>query len=182
MPHADDTRRDVVPVALGRRTYEIHIGEGLLQEAGRLVASAIEHHAVIETCHAMRSRGFEVAVLPVDGTGRVDPADVESAAVPGRTALVAVMAANNEVGTIQPVAEIGAICRDRGVLFLCDAAQAVGRIPVNFHDLDVTTLSLSAHKFHGPKGTGALLIRKNSRLVPQLFGGHQQQGSGDRVA
>ena len=194
---AVEDARERVAALLGAEPREIHFTSGATEadnlaiqgicgahsgvagQAGRLVASAIEHHAVIETCLAMRPRGFEVAVLPVDGTGRVDPADVASAATPGRTALVAVMAANNEVGTIQPIAEIGRICRDRGVTFLCDAAQAVGRIPVDVRAWKVDLLALSAHKLYGPQGVGVLFVRAGEprvRLEPLFHGGGQERG------
>ena len=145
---------------------------------GHLITTAAEHRAVLDPAKRLKRSGFEVTVLPVDRTGQVDPGQVASA-IQSTTRLVSVMAANNEVGTLSRVAEIGAICRRRGVLFHCDATQAVGRIPVDVTAWNVDLLSLSAHKFYGPKGVGALFVRQGEprvRLEP-LFdgGGHEQR-------
>ncbi|MDR7468979.1 MAG: cysteine desulfurase family protein [Armatimonadota bacterium] len=135
-----------------------------------LVVSAVEHHAVLEPARFLASRGFELTVVPVDGTGRVDPDAVRRAIRP-QTILVSVMHSNNEIGTLQPVAEIGRITREAGVLLHCDAAQSAGIVPVNVQALGVDLLSLSAHKRYGPKGVGALYIRKGTPLVRLLHGG-----------
>ncbi len=140
-----------------------------------IITTAIEHHAVLHTCQWLETQGFRVTYLPVDETGRVRVADVEKAITPS-TLLVSVMAANNEIGTLQPIAEIGALCRDRGVLFHTDAVQAIGAVPIDVQAQCIDLLSLSAHKFHGPKGVGALYIRKGTRIAPLIHGGAQERG------
>jgi len=143
-------------------------------EGTHLITTAIEHHAVLHTCQYLEKEGYRVTYLPVDGYGRVDPADVEEAITP-ETTLISVMAANNEVGTLQPVSEIGAIAREHGVLFHTDAVQAVGAVPLDVDALNADLLSLSGHKFYGPKGTGALYIRKGTRLHNLIHGGGQER-------
>lgn len=140
-----------------------------------IITSAIEHHAVLHTCQWLEKQGFEVTCLPVDAEGRVSVEHVERALRPD-TVLVSVMTANNEIGTLQPVAQIGGLCRERGVLFHTDAVQAVGAIPVDVQAMHADLLSLSAHKFHGPKGVGALYVRKGVRLDNLVHGGAQERG------
>lgn len=142
---------------------------------GHVVASPIEHPSVAEPVLRLKEIGFAVDYLPVDGLGIV-PADALLALLRPDTRLVAVMLANNETGAIQPVAELASCVGAPGASFHCDATQAVGRIPVHFGELGVTSLSLSAHKFHGPRGVGALLLRRGAKLRPLLLGGHQQRG------
>ncbi|NQU09560.1 aminotransferase class V-fold PLP-dependent enzyme [bacterium] len=146
------------------------------RDRGRhVVTSAIEHHAVLHACQQLEQRGdAEVTYLPVNGECLVDPDDLR-AALRRDTVLVSLMAANNETGTIQPVPELAAICREHRVPFHTDAVQAFGKLPVNVNDWGVDLLSLAAHKIHGPKGTGALYIRQGTRIDPLLVGGTHEQ-------
>lgn len=139
-----------------------------------IITSQIEHHAVLHTCEALEKEGFEVTYLPVDEFGRVRVADV-LAAIRDDTILITIMLANNEIGTIQPIAEIGEVARSRKIVFHTDAVQAVGQIPVDVNALNVDLLSLSSHKFSGPKGAGALYIRKGTRIAPFMHGGAQEK-------
>jgi cysteine desulfurase len=142
-----------------------------------VITTAIEHKSVLDTCRSLAAAGCRVTCLPVDTAGRVDPDDVRRA-IAADTVLVSIMAANNEVGAIQPLAEIGAITRERGVLLHSDAAQAAGKIPLDVKTLGVDLLSFTAHKMYGPKGVGALYIRRRARvaLAPILEGGGQERG------
>jgi cysteine desulfurase len=140
-----------------------------------LITSSIEHHAVLHTCQYLERFGFQTTYLPVDHYGMVDPDDV-ARAITDSTVLVSVMYANNEVGTIEPIAEIGRICRARKIPFHVDAVQAGGALPIDVAALNAALLSLSAHKFYGPKGVGMLYTRQGVRLLPQLQGGSQERG------
>ncbi|HHV78626.1 MAG TPA: cysteine desulfurase NifS [Firmicutes bacterium] len=140
-----------------------------------IITSAIEHHAVLHTCQYLEKRGFEVTYLPVDRDGLVDPDDVRKAIKPN-TILITVIMGNNEVGTIEPVKEIGAIAREMGVAFHTDATQCVGHIPVDVDEMNIDLLSLSGHKMYGPKGIGALYVRKGVRIRPILHGGGHERG------
>lgn len=139
-----------------------------------IITTRIEHPAILTTCKAMESAGAEISYVPVDASGRVDPQAIESA-IRENTLLISVMHANNETGVIQPIKEISAIAKKRGVLLHTDAVQSVGKIPVSVQDLDVDLLSLSAHKIHGPKGIGALYIRKKTRIAPFMTGGSHER-------
>ncbi len=148
-----------------------------LESTGRrhLITTAIEHEAVLNTFKALAKRGWRTTLLPVDATGVVSP-EALAAAITDDTALVSVMHANNEVGTIQPIAELAAIAKARGAVIHTDAVQTTGKIPVSVTELGVDLLSLSAHKFNGPKGAGALWIRRGTRLAAFLTGGKQERG------
>ncbi|MGN0453139.1 MAG: cysteine desulfurase NifS [Ruminococcus sp.] len=148
----------------------------VLKEKGKnhIITSKFEHHAVLHTCEAMKKEGFEVTYLEVYSDGLVKPEDVKKAIRP-ETALVTIMYANNEIGTIQPIAEIGKICREAGVLFHTDAVQAMGNIPIDVEKDNIDLLSLTGHKFHGPKGCGALYIRRGVRLQNLIDGGAQER-------
>jgi cysteine desulfurase len=147
---------------------------GLLKPGGHLITSSIEHHAVLRTAERLRDRGIEVTFLPVDASGAVDPADVRRALRPN-TQLISVMMANNEIGTLQPVAEIGAIAQEADVYFHTDAVQAAGKVPIDVKAIGCDLLSISGHKFHGPQGMGALYIRRGTHPEPLLFGGPQER-------
>ncbi|MBE5810728.1 MAG: cysteine desulfurase NifS [Clostridiales bacterium] len=150
-------------------------GLALAKGSGHIITTVIEHHAVLHTCQWLEKQGFDVTYLPVDEYGRVTAAQVKKA-LREDTILVSVMAANNEVGTIQPIAEIGKICRERGVLLHTDAVQAVGAIPLDVQAMNIDLLSLSGHKLHGPKGAGALYVRKGVKIDTLLHGGAQERG------
>ncbi|MCK5577189.1 MAG: cysteine desulfurase NifS [Dehalococcoidales bacterium] len=150
-------------IALGNETKGNHI-----------ITTSVEHHAIIEAARSLEKRGFEATYLPVDAYGMVDPDGVRKAITP-KTILVSIIHANNEVGTIEPLAEISKITREAGVYFHTDAVQTVGHIPVDVDKLGVDSLSMSAHKLYGPKGVGALYIRKGTRLATMQHGGGQER-------
>ncbi|MDO8682268.1 MAG: cysteine desulfurase NifS [Armatimonadota bacterium] len=145
------------------------------KKGNHIITSAIEHHAVLESCHFLEKRGFEVTYLPVDEYGMIDLDDVKRA-ITDKTILVTIMHANNEVGTLEPIAEIGEITRERGIHFHTDTVQTVGRIPVDVAELKCDSLAISAHKFYGPKGVGAMFLRKGARALPYMQGGGQEKG------
>ncbi|MBQ9696512.1 MAG: cysteine desulfurase NifS [Oscillospiraceae bacterium] len=140
-----------------------------------IITSVFEHHAVLHTCEFLEKHGFEINYLPVSPEGLIDPADVEKA-IREDTALVTIMYANNEIGTVQPIAEIGAICKKHGVLFHTDAVQAVGHVDIDVKAQNIDMLSLSGHKFHAPKGIGALYVRRGIQLPNLIHGGGQESG------
>ena len=143
-------------------------------KGNHIITISIEHHAVIETCKFLERRGFKVTYLPVDEYGLVDPEEVRKA-ITDKTTLISVMHANNEIGTIESIAKIGKIAKDAGIYFHTDAVQTVGHIPVNVDELGVDLLAMSAHKLYGPKGVGALYIRKGTKLVSFMHGGEQER-------
>ena len=186
---AIDAARAYVAAALGAKPEEIFFTSGGSEsdnwaikgvafanrkKGNHIITTAIEHHAVLHTCEYLEKQGFEVSYLPVDRYGSVDPSDL-SKAITDKTILVSIMYANNEIGTIEPVAELGAIARKRKVPFHTDAVQAIGAIPIDVEAQNIDLLSLSAHKFYGPKGTGALFIRKGTRIDNLIHGGGQEQ-------
>lgn len=144
-------------------------------KGNHIITTSIEHHAVLETCKFLEERGFRITYLPVDEYGLVSPDDVRKA-ITDKTILISVMQANNEVGTIEPIAEIGKITREARIYFHTDAVQAAGHIPINVDELGVDLLSMSAHKLYGPKGVGALYIRKGTKLLSFMHGGEQERG------
>jgi len=154
------------------------VAEMYREKGNHIITSVIEHKAVLDTCKRLESWGFEVTYLPVDDLGLVHPEAVAEA-ITDKTILVSIMAANNEIGTIQPIAEIGRICKERGVLFHTDATQGFGKIPIDVQAMGIDLLSCSAHKIYGPKGVGALWVRKRGprvRLVAQMDGGGHERG------
>jgi cysteine desulfurase len=153
----------------------IGVIEGLGQRENHLITSAIEHPAILETCRYLEQQSVDVTYLPVDGDGLIDPNDLRQALRP-TTRLVSIMAANNVVGTLQPITELSRITREHGALFHTDAVQAVGKIPLNVKTQPIDLLSLSAHKLHGPKGAGALYVRDGVPLKPLVHGGGQERG------
>ena len=185
-----DAARRQVAAAIGAQPQEIYFTAGGSESdnwaikgtafAGKsrgnhIITSAIEHHAVLHTCAWLEKQGFEVTYLPVDEFGRVRVEDVEKA-ITDKTILITIMAANNEIGTIQPIAEIGKLAHDKGILFHTDAVQAIGAMPIDVNAMHIDMLSMSGHKFHGPKGIGALYIRKGVKIDQYLHGGAQERG------
>ena len=144
------------------------------KRGNHIITTQIEHHAVLHTCHFLEKEGFEVTYLPVDQYGLVSPADLEKA-ITDRTILISVMYANNEIGTIEPVVEFGQIARKHKIYFHTDAVQAIGNVPIDVKSQNIDLLSLSAHKFYGPKGVGALYIRKGVRIENLIHGGGQER-------
>jgi cysteine desulfurase len=168
--------REIVFTSSGTESDNLAL-QGIARAHGKrgkhIITSSIEHPAVLRTCQCLEEEGFRVTYLPVSQDGLVDPDSVQ-AHIGEDTILVSIMHANNEVGTIQPLERIGVLTRERDIFFHTDAVQSVGKIPVNVCDLEVDLLSLSAHKFYGPKGAGALYVRRGTRLAPLLRGGHHE--------
>ncbi len=186
---AVDLARHQVAAALGAMDSEIYFtgcgtesdnwaikgtAENYAAKGRHIITSAVEHHAVLHTCAWLEKQGFEVTYLPVDSDGKVSPESLREAIRPD-TILVSIMFANNEIGTVNPVEELGAVCAEKGVLFHVDAVQAVGTLPIDVKKQHIDMLSLSAHKFYGPKGVGALYVRKGIRLPSFMHGGAQEK-------
>lgn len=187
---AIEESREVVAKAIGAQPREIFFtGSGTeadnwaikgiayanRKKGKHIITTAIEHHAVLHTCQYLESEGFEVTYLPVDADGLVTAEQVRNAVRPD-TILVTIMFANNEIGTIQPIAEIGMITKEKGILFHTDAVQAVGNVNINVAEMNIDLLSMSSHKFYGPKGTGALYIKKGVKITSFMHGGAQERG------
>jgi len=189
MQAIDNAREQVAEIIHARPTEIAFVGCGsesdnlaikgvafASQKKGQhLITSTIEHHAVLHTCQYLERFGFKTTYLPVDEYGRVDPDEV-GRAITDQTTLVSIMYANNEIGTIEPIAEIGRICRAKKVPLHVDAVQAGGTMPIDVTELNADLLSLSAHKFYGPKGMGILYARQGVRILPQMQGGSQERG------
>ena len=186
---AVETARRQVAKVIGAKSAEIYftcggtesdnwalkgVAQAYAAKGRHIIISAIEHHAILHSADALAKQGYEITVLPVDEYGLVDPAAVD-AAIREDTILVSIMAANNEVGTVEPLAEIGAVCKKHGVLFHTDAVQAYAHIPLDVDAMQIDLLSASAHKFHGPKGVGFLYVRKGVKLLPFMDGGAQEK-------
>ena len=184
----EDARKTIADF-LGARTEEIYFTGGgsesdnwalkatadaYANKGKHIITSKIEHHAILHTCEYLEKKGFEVTYLDVDDNGFVNPADVEKAIRPD-TILVSIMTANNEIGTIEPIAEIGKIAKDHGVLFHTDAVQAFGHIPMNVDEMNIDMLSASGHKINGPKGIGIMYIRKGVKIGSFVHGGAQER-------
>lgn len=185
-----DSARDKVAKAIGALPEEIYFtaggseadnwavkgtAYGNRKKGNHIITTAIEHHALLHTCEYLEKEGFEVTYLPVDQYGMVSVEDVRNA-ITDKTILISVMYANNEIGTIQPISEIGKLAREKGIYFHTDAVQAVGSVPIDVKEQNIDMLSLSAHKFYGPKGVGALYVRKGVKMFSFVHGGAQERG------
>ncbi len=186
---AIDVARERVAKALGADVNEIFftaggsesdnwaikgVAEALSQKGNHIITTAIEHHAVLHTCEYLESKGFEITYLPVDEYGKIRMEDLEAAIRP-TTILISIMFANNEIGTIQPIAEIGKLAHEKGIYFHTDAVQAVGHVKIDVKEMNIDMLSLSGHKLNGPKGIGALYIRKGVKIKSFIHGGAQER-------
>lgn len=186
---AVDKAREQVATAIGAESGEVYftgsgseadnwairsVAKAYRSKGNHIITTAVEHHAVLHTCQDLEKQGFEVTYLPVDEYGRVTAQAVKDA-IKDTTILVTVMFANNEIGTLMPIPEIGEVCRKAGVLFHTDAVQAVGMVPIDVKEMKIDMLSLTGHKFHGPKGCGALYVRKGVKLTSFITGGAQEK-------
>ena len=170
-------KEEIIFTGSGTESDNLAIKGSVFRNRGKgdhIITSSIEHHAVLHTCKYLEKNGFKVTYLPVSKDGIVNPADVEKAITP-QTILITIMHANNEIGTIQPIEEIGKIAKEKQIMFHTDAVQTAGKIPVNVDALGVSMLSISAHKIYGPKGVGVLYLRKGTAIEPQLHGGGHER-------
>ena len=187
--NAVENAREQVAKAINSETNEIYftaggseadnwaikgIAESYGSKGKHIITTAIEHHAVLHTCEYLAGKGYEITYLPVDEYGMVSLDDLKNA-IREDTILISVMFANNEIGTIEPIKEIGAIAREKGIIFHTDAVQAVGHVPIDVKEMNIDLLSMSGHKFYGPKGIGALFIRKGIKINPYIHGGAQER-------
>ncbi|MDR2903808.1 MAG: cysteine desulfurase NifS [Clostridiales bacterium] len=187
---AIDTAREQIAQAIGADAAELFftgsgteadnwaikgVAEAYREKGTHIITTAIEHHAVLHTCQYLETKGFEVTYLPVKENGIID-LDALKKAIRPTTILISIMFANNEIGTIQPIAEIGAVAKENGILFHTDAVQALGHVPIDVKAMHIDLLTITAHKIYGPKGIGALYIRKGVRLKPFIHGGGQERG------
>ena len=183
------TAREQVAKAIGAQPGQVYFTAGATEgdnwgikgyahanksKGNHIITSAIEHHAVLHTCETLEKEGFEVTFLPVDENGQIRIEDLKNA-ITDQTILVTIMAANNEIGTIMPIKEIGDVCKEHNVPFHCDAVQAVGKIPIDVDEMNISMLAISAHKFYGPKGIGAMYIKKGIRLERLIEGGAHEK-------
>lgn len=159
----------------GDTTILFGVAKAYKNKGNHIITSAIEHHAILHACEQLEREGFKITYLPVDEFGMVNPAEVEKAITP-QTILISIMYANNEIGTIEPIHAIGVIAKKHKILFHTDAVQAVGHVPVDVKADNIDLLTLTAHKFHGPKGTGAIFIRKGVKVEKLVYGGAQERG------
>lgn len=186
---AVDKAREQVAAAIGAESGEIYftgsgseadnwairsVAKSMKQKGNHIITTAVEHHAVLHTCQSLEKEGYEVTYLPVDEYGRVTAEAVRDA-IKDTTILVTVMFANNEIGTLMPIPQIGEICKEAGVIFHTDAVQAIGMVPIDVKAMHIDMLSLTGHKFHGPKGSGALYVRKGVKLTSFITGGAQEK-------
>lgn len=175
--NAADYEREIIFTGSGTEADNMvirGIAERYSNKGKHIITSSVEHHAVLHTCQYLEKQGYEVTYLPVDSDGMVHPEQVREA-IREDTILVTIMFGNNEVGTIMPIREIGQICRERGVFFHTDAVQAVGHVKIDVQEMNIDMLSLSAHKFHGPKGVGALYVKKGIVIPSLIHGGAQER-------
>ncbi|PKM96386.1 MAG: cysteine desulfurase NifS [Firmicutes bacterium HGW-Firmicutes-1] len=188
--NAIDVARDQVAIAIGADEKEIFftsggteadnwaikgIAESYKAKGNHIITTTIEHHAVLHTCEYLAKYGYEITYLPVDQYGQINLEDLRNA-IKDNTILITIMFANNEIGTVQPIEEIGKIAKEKGVIFHTDAVQAVGHLPIDVHAMNIDLLSMSGHKLYGPKGTGALYVKKGIKLKAFIHGGAQEKG------